>query len=138
MQDLDGEVLATFIRDWRNEVIDRLRRDPLGYIGRLCPSIADSLPASFPDVEMARRLVRPTVSTPQALHSLVWSLRIPDAERILQLCVRYFRSPTGNIMFSLVRENIEIGIALRTLLAEATVMEGRDNGYGPVCYIAPP
>ena len=97
IQDLDGDALATFITGWRGDVIERLRHDPLGYIGRPCPALADSLPLSFPDVKMVQRLIRPNVSTSQTLHSYAWPFRVPDATRILELCVQYFRSPIGKI-----------------------------------------
>ena len=105
-RDLDGDALATFINGWRNDVLERLRHDPLGYIGRPCPALADSLPPSFPDIKMVQRLIRPNVSTPQTLYSYAWPFRVPNATRILQLCIQYFRSPVGNIMFSLVRRDI--------------------------------
>ena len=82
---------------------------------------------------MVQRLIRPNVSTSQTLHSYAWPFRVPDATRILELCVQYFRSPIGNIMFSLVRKDIERGIALRILLTEAAIMEADDAGFGPVC-----
>ena len=57
IQDLDGDALAAFINNWRNDVVDHLRHDPLGYIGHPCPALADSLPPAFPDVKMAQRLI---------------------------------------------------------------------------------
>ena len=46
-----------------------------------------------------------------------------------QVKIQHFRSPVGNIMFSLVRRDIERGIALRLriLLTEAAIPEADDR-----------
>ncbi|KAK7691378.1 hypothetical protein QCA50_004777 [Cerrena zonata] len=123
IEDFGDEVPLRFIHDWTCEFIDYLRRDPLNYVGSSCETLVSSLPTLFPNLKIARGYVRPVTSTAQVLSTQHWLLTMPDIHGILQMCIKLFSSPTGNLMFERLKPSINTGVAFRALLQETITQD---------------
>ena len=85
LQDLCGDKLSRYLDGWRDELCKHLRDDPYGYIGRKWSTLATSVPATFPDVAVARLLVTPLLLDSSA-YEVTLQPRSVNLERLGQLC----------------------------------------------------
>lgn len=121
IEDFGNNIPSDFIFDWREEILDYLKRDTLGYIGGSYSVPASTLPISFPDLREACSLVRPITSPPELLFGHNWRLQMPDVHGLFQFCLDRFASPTGNLVFELGKTDIWTSISFRAVLLEAAL-----------------
>ncbi|OSD07465.1 PIN domain-like protein [Trametes coccinea BRFM310] len=123
VQSMSDVELTAYLPTWRALLCDRLRRDPHGHIGRLQPSLAASVPATFPDVEIARLLLAPTVLDPQT-YSNLRGPRPMDLPRLGQLSERYFAWGSRADILKTFRLTLWPGEAVRMLILDGLNSRG--------------
>lgn len=90
-KNLSRERLPAFLDNWRNELRHELRTNSRGFIGRKSPTLANSIPEDFPDVDILLSYVNPITSesmgkTPPELR---WT-KEPDLAKLAATCEFYF------------------------------------------------
>ncbi|KAI0761064.1 PIN domain-like protein, partial [Trametes elegans] len=61
LQSMSEVQLATFIPQWRAQLAEKLRLDPYNFIGRRHPSIAVTIPVTFPNLDVAQMIMGPAL-----------------------------------------------------------------------------
>lgn len=116
--------LTEFLARWRGHLQDKLRRDPQGFIGRAHPALASSIPATFPDLRVARLFISPHLLDP-GLYTQIDGPRPMDISRISTLCELYFTWGSRAELLKTMRTSLWIGEAVRMLIDEALVRSGQ-------------
>ncbi|KAG6845496.1 hypothetical protein H0H87_008393 [Tephrocybe sp. NHM501043] len=85
--------LKTFLIAWRHELCHELRTNSKGYIGRKHPSLANSVPSEFPDIDVLLSYTNPITSESMGRTEnnlrLTWS-KEPDLGKLAATCEFYF------------------------------------------------
>ncbi|KAF5375356.1 hypothetical protein D9615_008022 [Tricholomella constricta] len=87
------EELKTFLIAWRHELCHELRTNSQGHIGRKQPSLAKSVPADFPDIDILLSYTNPITSESMGRTEnnlkLTWA-KEPDLGKLAATCEFYF------------------------------------------------
>ncbi|KAJ8453999.1 hypothetical protein ONZ51_g13284 [Trametes cubensis] len=120
--------LSDFLPRWRAQLRDKLKTDPSNLIGRRCPSLAASVPNTFPDTSVARLFLSPALLSPDRYADLT-TPRLMDISRLGELCELYFTWGSGAEIRKSFRTTLWPGEATRML-----ILEGLHNSglYGQV------
>ena len=90
---LNREDLETFLGHWRHEVRHELCTNSQGHIGKKQPSLAKSIPETFPDIDILLSYTRPITSESMGRAKdelkLTWS-KEPDLGKLAATCELYF------------------------------------------------
>ncbi|KAI0324840.1 PIN domain-like protein, partial [Cubamyces sp. BRFM 1775] len=109
--------LATFVPRWRSSLCEKLRTDPSNLIGRQCPSLAASVPHTFPDANVARLFGSPTVLNPERYADILMPSPM-NISRIGELCELYFTWGSRAEILKTFRTSLWPGEAVRMLILE--------------------
>lgn len=90
-KNLSRERLPAFFDNWRNELRHELRTNSRGLIGRKSPTLANSIPEDFPDVDILLSYVNPVTSESMGKRppELRWT-KEPDLAKLAGTCEFYF------------------------------------------------
>lgn len=90
-KNLSREKLPAFLGNWRNELRHELRTNSRGFIGRKSPTLANSVPEDFPDVDILLSYVNPITSESMGKRppELRWT-KEPDLAKLAATCEFYF------------------------------------------------
>ncbi|KAG6837786.1 hypothetical protein H0H93_001713 [Arthromyces matolae] len=92
-QSMDREQLKIFLMAWRHELCHELRTNSQGHIGRKQPTLAKSVTAEFPDIDILLSYTNPITSEsmgrPHDALKLTW-LKEPDLGKLAATCELYF------------------------------------------------
>lgn len=110
--------LSGFLVDWREKLSNQLRYDPNGLIGRKNPSLANSIPESFPDINVLRLYANPITSWTIGDGPDIsrWRLGEPNLAQIAVLCEKSFSWGTSGHLINRFRNNLWRGVVVRQLL----------------------
>ncbi|PPQ90277.1 hypothetical protein CVT25_013102 [Psilocybe cyanescens] len=90
---LDREDLAEFITHWRKDLIQEIRTNSKGELGRKQASLANAFPREFPDIDILLSYVKPITSESMGRASnnlqVTWS-KEPDLAKLAATCEMYF------------------------------------------------
>ncbi|KAF8901075.1 hypothetical protein CPB84DRAFT_1680152 [Gymnopilus junonius] len=90
---LDCQDLPEFLVAWRHELRQELRTNSKGLLGRKQVALANSIPESFPDIDILLSYVNPITSESMGRDSnntrLTWS-KEPDLAKLAEACEFYF------------------------------------------------
>ncbi|KAH9858620.1 PIN domain-like protein [Lenzites betulinus] len=114
-----GDDLAGFLVRWRRRLQDVLRNDPRGVIGRTYPALASSITATFPDLDIIRLFVNPSVRT-AADYMAIGEPSPIDVERIAGLCELYFTWGTRSEILKTLRTTLWSSVTVRMLIKAGT------------------
>ncbi|TCD68655.1 Gen1p [Steccherinum ochraceum] len=131
---LQGQDLEDFIKMWRAEVQDKLRHDPLGYIGQAHPAVADRMPPSFPSYQILHAYLHPVTSAFDVPATQYLS-HLPDIGRFAALCERSFGFGSRTGILDYLHKNVWPGLSLRILMHEALCHDAAsssDAGMGVI------
>lgn len=101
----------------------RLRTDPSRFLGRQHAALAAAVPPKFPDVNIARLLVSPSLLSPDRYANLD-TPRAMDLARLGQLCELYFAWGSSVEILKTFRTALWPGEIVRTLINEGLKEEG--------------
>lgn len=118
--------LTEFLVRWRGHLQDKLRRDPQGFIGRVHPALASSIPATFPNLGIARLFISPHLLDTN-LYAQVGVPQPMNISQISTLCELYFTWGSRAEILKTLRTSLWIGEAVRMLVNEALVRSGRSS-----------
>jgi Holliday junction resolvase YEN1 len=90
-KNLSRERLPAFLDNWRNELRHELRTNSRGLIGRKSPTLANSIPEDFPDIDILLSYVNPITSESMGKRppELGWT-KEPDLAKLAATCEFYF------------------------------------------------
>ncbi|KAI6030288.1 hypothetical protein EDC04DRAFT_3091706 [Pisolithus marmoratus] len=112
---LKGERLDEFLSQWRNQIRAELRSNKSGFLPSKKPSLAASLPDSFPSIPVLLSYVSPITSeTERPRHPsppVLW-LSDPDPAQIASLCELYFEWGVKDIIIKRFRTVLWPGIVV--------------------------
>ncbi|KAI6161570.1 hypothetical protein EDD17DRAFT_1586906 [Pisolithus thermaeus] len=115
---LSGERLDDFLSEWRDQIKAELRSNKSGFLPSKKPSLAASLPDSFPSVPVLLSYVSPITSeTERPRHPpppVMWPSD-PDPAQIASLCELYFEWGVRDIIIKRFRTVLWPGIVCRAL-----------------------
>jgi len=115
---LKGERLDDFLSEWRNQIRVELKTNSSGFLPSKKPSLAGSLPDSFPSLPVLLSYVSPITSeTERSRHPLLpvlWS-NDPDPAQIAALCELYFEWGVKDVIIKRFRTVLWPGIVCRAL-----------------------
>ncbi|PIL33100.1 hypothetical protein GSI_04549 [Ganoderma sinense ZZ0214-1] len=114
--DDDPELIRT-LRKWRARLQSVLEQDPSGFIGRAQPLLAAAVPSSFPDLNVVRLLMFPTVLKHEFYKPLTQP-RLLNVARIGALCERYFTFGSATSIKTTLRRTVWRGEVVRMLVQE--------------------
>lgn len=105
---------------WRSSVQEYLRTDPLGYLGRRYPSLANIFPADFPDSVVLDQYINPVTSSDVTLTSLSFSLtKSPlrfNLSQLTSICELWFSWRTSYVLLSKFNMFVWPGLILRAVI----------------------
>ena len=87
---LDRDELSQYLVKWREDVRIFLRTDPINTLGSRRPALADSIPNTFPDVNIVYLYLCPLTSSGDEIMRLGFNQSLPDVSAITCLCELYF------------------------------------------------
>lgn len=115
---LSGERLDDFLSEWRDQIRAELRSNKSGFLPSKKPSLAASLPDSFPSIPVLLSYVSPITSeTERPRHPplpVMWPSD-PDPAQIASLCELYFEWGVRDIIIKRFRTVLWPGIVCRAL-----------------------
>ncbi|KAI5990448.1 hypothetical protein EDD15DRAFT_2280291 [Pisolithus albus] len=115
---LSGERLDDFLSEWRDQIRAELRSNKSGFLPSKKPSLAASLPDSFPSIPVLLSYVSPITSeTERPRHPpppVMWP-NDPDPAQIASLCELYFEWGVRDIIIKRFRTVLWPGIVCRAL-----------------------
>ncbi|KAI6120286.1 hypothetical protein EDD16DRAFT_1577133 [Pisolithus croceorrhizus] len=115
---LSGERLDDFLSEWRDQIKAELRSNKSGFLPSKKPSLAASLPDSFPSIPVLLSYVSPITSeTERPRHPpppVMWPSD-PDPAQIASLCELYFEWGVRDIIIKRFRTVLWPGIVCRAL-----------------------
>jgi holliday junction resolvase YEN1 len=115
---LEGKQLADFLDNWRHEVKHELKTNSRNIIGKKFVALANSLPSSFPSIEVLNSYVNPVTSAslgrPFNPGDIRWD-KEPDISKIAQTCEQYFEWGYREAIVKRFRTVIWPGAVLRIL-----------------------
>ena len=124
---LKGERLDDFLNEWRNQIRAELRTNSSGFLPTKKPSLAASLPDSFPSLPVLLSYVFPITSeTERPRHPpapVSWP-NDPDPAQIAALCELYFEWGVKDVIIKRFRTVLWPGIACRALRRGAIDADG--------------
>jgi hypothetical protein len=87
--------LRNYLLIWRLDLEDELLNDPHGALGRTYPSLANTIPHTFPDPKVLRQYTHPLTSSINLVGSSTrmskwFNLAFPDTVALALLCDQYF------------------------------------------------
>ena len=123
MRDLCDDKLSRYLDDWRDDLRKHLRDDPYGYIGRKWSTLATSVPATFPDVAVARLLIAPSLLDPSA-YEVALQPRPINLERLGQLCELHFSWGNHAEILKTFRTSLWLDEVVRMFISEGIHREG--------------
>lgn len=93
-----NEFESSFLPNWRNQLIEELKTDSQGHVGRKMKALANSIPYTFPDLHILRAYVHPITSLSfgkkEGIRSLHYAKmtfdRDPSFPAIAQIAEFYF------------------------------------------------
>ena len=121
-----NEDLKTILLSWSRRLSDCLRYDPEGHLGRRYPTLAGSVPLTFPDPAILHAYTHPVVSAAPPYATLGFDTRPPrvDVQKLTQLCEVYFGFGTPHGIVTTFEKNTWQAILLRDIIC--TIVSGRD------------
>ncbi|CDO74615.1 hypothetical protein BN946_scf184325.g2 [Trametes cinnabarina] len=114
---MSEDKLSAFLPAWRAQLRDSLRVDPQGHIGRRHAALAASVPATFPDVAVARLFLDPPLLCADQ-YALLGDARPVDLPRLGQLCERYFQWGSCAELLKTFRKTLWVGEAVHMLIRD--------------------
>ncbi|KAF8154069.1 hypothetical protein B0H34DRAFT_799973 [Crassisporium funariophilum] len=115
---LSRDKLVEFLVTWRHELCHELRTNSRGEIGRKQPSLAKSILADFPDIDILLSYVNPITSESMGRESnnlkLTWT-KEPDLAKLAATCEFYFEWGYKEAIIKRFRTVIWHSIVLRIL-----------------------
>lgn len=110
--------LQEFLTSWRHELREELRTNSRGYLGRKNPSLAKSVPETFPDIDVLLSYTHPITSEskgkgPESFN-IDWE-KEPDLGRVAGLCEMYFEWGIKEIIIKRFRTVLWPSAVLRIL-----------------------
>jgi hypothetical protein len=87
--------LRNYLLMWRLDLEDELLNDPHGALGRTYPSLANTIPLTFPDPKVLRQYTHPLTSSINLVGSSTrmskwFNLAFPNTVALALLCDQYF------------------------------------------------
>ena len=124
---LKGERLDDFLSEWRNQIRVELKTNSSGFLPSKKPTLAASLPDSFPSLPVLLSYVSPITSeTERPRHPLppvLW-LNDPDPAQIAALCELYFEWGVKDVIIKRFRTVLWPGIVCRALRRKVVDTDG--------------
>ncbi|KAG8908742.1 hypothetical protein FRB99_002980 [Tulasnella sp. 403] len=124
---LPEHALPRFLDEWRADVAHELRTNSQGYVGRKYPSLAASIPESFPDLEVLKSYVTPvtTESRGKTVDTSAWWTREMDLAEVAACCELFFEWGVKDIILKRFRTVLWPGACLRILRRAAREQDQR-------------
>ena len=122
-QSLSRDKLPDFLTTWRENLRGELRTNGRGNLGSKKPSLAKSIPDSFPDIGVLLSYTNPIISATDAgarhTHTPPRWEREPDLGKLAHLCELHFEWGLKDIVIKRFRAIIWPSIVLRVLRRSA-------------------
>ena len=130
-KNLSRERLPAFLDNWRNELRHELRTNSRGFIGRKSPTLANSIPEDFPDVDILLSYVNPITSESMGKipPELRWT-KEPDLAKLAATCEFYFEWGYREAIIKRFRTVIWHSAVLRILRRAVLNMEEAKSTKG--------
>lgn len=109
------EELLEYLPMWRAEVITELRTNFSGCLGHRHIKLGNSVPETFPDVNILLAYTDPVTSPLEEYSDIVWMKKEPNIPAIAALCEMYFEWGYKELVVKRFRTLIWPGLALRIL-----------------------
>ena len=134
-QSLSRDELPDFLETWREDLRGELRTNARGHLGSKKPSLAKTVPDSFPDIDILLSYTNPIISATDAgarrTHTPPRWEREPDLGKLAHLCELHFEWGLKDIIIKRFRTIVWPSIVLRALrrsaLEAAAVPESRSE-----------
>ncbi|KAL4077669.1 hypothetical protein J3A83DRAFT_4215477 [Scleroderma citrinum] len=127
---LKGERLEHFLTEWRNQIRAELRTNKSGFLPSKKPSLAASLPDSFPSLPVLLSYISPITSeTERPRHRpppISWQ-DDPDPAQISALCELYFEWGVKDVIIKRFRTVLWPGVVCRALRRRVINTDGVDE-----------
>ncbi|KAK0464668.1 PIN domain-like protein [Desarmillaria tabescens] len=124
------EELLAYLPIWRAEVIQELRTNSSGCLGHKHNRLANSVPATFPDINILLAYTEPVTSPLERYIDIDWMKKEPNVPAIAALCEMYFEWGYKESVVKRFRTLIWPGLALRVLRRYIIEGEqGKDEKY---------
>lgn len=115
---LSPDRLQGFLTVWRQELREELRTNSRGHLGRKNPTLARSLPESFPDMDVLLSYTNPLTSESKGKGSRAFDIdweKEPDLGKVAGLCEMYFEWGVREIIIKRFRTVLWPSAVLRIL-----------------------
>lgn len=114
---LPPDSFPTFLRSWRAELCQELRTNSRGLITKKYVSLANSIPDSFPNIEVLRSYVTPVTSESRGkiVDDSKWWTRDMDIAEVASCCEQFFEWGIKEIILKRFRTVLWPGACLRIL-----------------------
>ncbi|EJD33677.1 PIN domain-like protein [Auricularia subglabra TFB-10046 SS5] len=129
MQSPDVETLAGVISQWRSELVQELRTDSQGHLGRRHPALAASIPLDFPDLDVYNAYANPVVSNLGTV-AINW-YRLPNLTGLAQACERHFEWGSQTEILERFRSLVWQGAVCRALRQQTLKDDGKGDYLQP-------
>jgi Holliday junction resolvase YEN1 len=120
---LSRDELSDFLTTWRDDLRAELRINARGHLGSKKPSLAKTVPDSFPDIDVLLSYTNPIISATDAgarrTHTPPKWEREPDLGKLAHLCELHFEWGLKDIIIKRFRTIIWPSIVLRALRRSA-------------------
>ncbi|KAF8642957.1 hypothetical protein AX16_009297 [Volvariella volvacea WC 439] len=131
-QNLSRPALEDFLVNWRNELRHEIQTNSQGHLGRKQPSLAKSIPESWPNIDILLSYTNPITSESMGRESnnakLTWS-KEPDLAKLAETCEFYFEWGYKEAIIKRFRTVIWQAAVLR-ILRKAVLDHDRREDYG--------
>ncbi|KAF8064157.1 hypothetical protein FPV67DRAFT_204434 [Lyophyllum atratum] len=125
------EQLKTFLVAWRHELCHELRTNSQGHIGRKQPSLANSVPSEFPDIDILLSYTNPITSESMGRAEnnlkLTWA-KEPDLGKLAATCEFYFEWGYKEAIIKRFRTVIWHSAILRILRRAVLDLDAKGRG----------
>jgi hypothetical protein len=118
-----------FLVKWRDNLREFIREDPANTMGSRHPSLAASIPDSFPDRDIILLYLFPTTSPTETLRLLGSNHCLPDIIQITRVCELYFPWATPETILVKFESSVFQVVLMAVLREEVVLRETRDKHF---------
>ena len=122
MKTLPKTALNVFLENWRESLKEELRNNNKGYLSSKRPSVANSITASFPDLEILERYINPIISSSNeceqnrlSLMNIKYNKQV-NVPLLARFCEEYFEWGEKTRIMNKFRNSCWNGVFIRDLM----------------------